>query len=109
MYAEDYDVRFVEFARPDLSDQRAYIKAAFPHARTLIGFVCRMNRENIRTPARSVANLEFHHTTDDTNDVARRIVDALGAQGVRAMNGGAAGFPMEMDRFPGTLWAVSHK
>jgi ferredoxin len=103
------DVGFVEITRPELADQRADIEAAFPHARTLIGFVCRMNRENIRTPARSIANLEFHHTTDHTNEVARRIVEALGRQGVRAMNGGASGFPMEMDRFPGKIWVVSHK
>jgi NAD-dependent dihydropyrimidine dehydrogenase PreA subunit len=25
------------------------------------------------------------------------------------MNGGASGFPMEMDRFPGKIWVVSHK
>jgi NAD-dependent dihydropyrimidine dehydrogenase PreA subunit len=103
------DVGVVEVTRPELADQRADIDAAFPHARTLIGFVLKMNRENIRTPARSVANLEFHHTTDETNDVARRIVEALGERGVRAMNGGAAGFPMEMDRFPGKMWIVSHK
>jgi NAD-dependent dihydropyrimidine dehydrogenase PreA subunit len=103
------DVGFVEITRPEIADQKADIEAVFPPARTLIGFVVRMNRENIRTPARSVANLEFHHTTDDTNEVARRIVEALGEQGVRAMNGGAAGFPMEMDRFPGRIWVVSHK
>ena len=103
------DVGFVEITRPELADQRADIDAAFPHARTLIGFVLKMNRENIRTPARSVANLEFHHTTDDTNEVARRIVAALGERGIRAMNGGASGFPMEMDRFPGKIWVVSHK
>ena len=103
------DVGFVEITRPELADQRAGIEAAFPRARTLIGFVCRMNRENIRTPARSIANLEFHHTTDHTNEVARRIVEALGRRGVRAMNGGAAGFPMEMDRSPGKIWVVSHK
>ena len=103
------DVGFVEITRPELADQRADIEAAFPPARTLIGFVCRMNRENIRTPARSVANLEFHHTNDETNDVARRIVAALSERGVRAMNAGAVGFPMEMDRFPGKIWVVSHK
>jgi len=32
---------------------------------------------NIRTPSRSIASLEFQHTTDDTNEVARRIVAAL--------------------------------
>ena len=102
------DVGFVEITRPEVADQRADIEAAFPHARTLIALVSRMNRENIRTPARSVANLEFHHSNDDLNDVARRIVETLEQQGVRAMNP-SAGFPMEMDRFPGKIWVVSHK
>jgi ferredoxin len=69
----------------------------------------RMNRENIRTPARSIANLEFHHTTDETNEAARKIVKALERIGVRAMNGGAAGFPMEADRWGAKMWVVSHK
>ena len=103
------DVGFVELSRPDIADQRADILASFPRAQTLVSLVCRMNRENIRTPARSIANLEFHHTNDETNEVARRIVSALEERGVRAMNGGAVGFPMEMDHFPGKIWVVSHK
>jgi Fe-S-cluster-containing hydrogenase component 2 len=67
-----------------------------------------MNRENVRTPARSVANLEFHANYDHTNDVARRLVTTLEQIGVRAMNP-SAGFPMEMDQFPGKVWVVSHK
>ena len=75
----------------------------------LLSFVCRMNREPIRNPARSVANLEFHHTGDHVNEVARKIVAALERAGVRAVNP-AMGFPMEMDRFPGgKIWVVSHK
>jgi len=69
----------------------------------------RMNRENIRTPARSIPNLEFHHTTDETNEVARKIAAALERIGVRAINGGAAGFPMEADRWGAKMWVVSHK
>ncbi len=102
------DVGFVELERPELSDQRADILWALPHARALISFVCRMNREPIRSPARSVANLEFHATGDRANDVARAIVGALEPRGVRALNP-AMGFPMEMDRFPGKIWVVSHK
>jgi hypothetical protein len=45
-----------------LDDQREDILKAFPHTRTLISFVVRMNREAIRTPARSVSNTEFHHS-----------------------------------------------
>jgi Fe-S-cluster-containing hydrogenase component 2/putative sterol carrier protein len=52
--------------------------------------------------------LEFHHTGDRVNEVARAIVAALEARGIRAMNP-AMGFPMEMDRFPGKIWVVSHK
>jgi ferredoxin len=74
-----------------------------------VSFVLRMNRENIRTPARSIANLEFHHTTDETNEVARKIVATLERMGVRAVNGGAAGFPMEADRWGTKMWVVSHK
>ncbi len=103
------DVGFVEMERPEIADQREDILAAFPRAKTLVSFVCRMNRENIRTPARSIANLEFHHTGDEVNEVARKIGAALDREGVRAMNGGSMGFPMEMDRFPEKLWVVSHK
>ena len=67
-----------------------------------------MNREPIRSPARSVANLEFHHTGERTNEVASAIVAALEAEGIRAVNP-SMGFPMEMDRFPGKIWVVSHK
>jgi NAD-dependent dihydropyrimidine dehydrogenase PreA subunit len=67
-----------------------------------------MNREPIRSPARSVANLEFHHTGNHVNDVAHRIVAALERAGIRAVNP-AMGFPMEMDLFPGKIWVVSHK
>src|SRR6476659_7064897 len=102
------DVGFVEIGRPALDDQRKDILKAFPHTRTLISFVVRMNREAIRTPARSVSNTEFHHSGDEVNDIARRVAQTLEDRGIRAMNP-AMGFPMEMARFPGKVWVVSHK
>src|SRR6185436_6610188 len=63
------DVGFVEIGRPALDDQRADIFRAFPRTKTLISFVVRMNREAIRTPARSVSNLEFHHSGDEVNEI----------------------------------------
>ena len=39
------DVGFVEIGRPALDDQRQDILKAFPHTKTLISFVVRMNRE----------------------------------------------------------------
>src|SRR6266498_3369415 len=75
------DVGFVEIGRRALDDQRHDIFKAFTHTKTLNSFVARMNREAI---------------------------GALEYQGIRAMNP-AMGFPMEMDRFPGKVWVVSHK
>jgi ferredoxin len=103
------DAGFVDMNRPEIADQRAEILSLLPRTQTLVSLVMRMNRENIRTPARSIANLEFHHTTDETNEVARKIVAELERIGVRAINGGAAGFPMEADRWGAKMWVVSHK
>ena len=103
------DAGLVEIGRPALDDQRDDIRRCFPPAKTLLSFVCRMNREPIRSTARSVANLEFHHTGDEVNAVARRVVTTLERRGIRAVNP-AMGFPMEMERFPGEkIWVVSHK
>jgi ferredoxin len=103
------DVGFVPIDRPEIADQVTDILWLLPKTEALVGFVVRTNRENIRTPARSIANLEFHHTTDETNEVARKIVAALEKIGVRAVNGGAAAFPMEADRWGSKMWIVSHK
>ena len=102
------DVGFVEIEREEIADQRDDILRCLPRTKTLISFVRRMNREPIRSTARSAANLEFHHSGDDVNETAREIVRALEAEGVRAVNL-AMGFPMEMQRFPGKIWIVSHK
>ena len=42
------------------------------------------------------------------NEISRKIVTALEEKGFRAINP-SMGFPMEMDRFPGKIWVVSHK
>jgi ferredoxin len=103
------DVGFVELERPALAAERPPIERAFPRTRSLISFVLRMNRDNVRSPARSVANLEFEHTGDEVNDVARRITAALERAGIRALNP-SMGFPMETDRWmTERIWVVAHK
>lgn len=102
------DVGFVEIERPEIADQRAAVEAALPGTRTLVSFVCRTNVEAIRTPARSIGNIELHHATDAINEVGHGVCRALQERGVRAINP-AAGFPMEMAGWPGRIWVVSHK
>jgi ferredoxin len=103
------DVGFVEAGRATLTGESPHIQRAFPHTRALISFVLRMNRDNVRSPARSIANSEFHHTGDEVNDVARRITAALEHAGIRALNP-PMGFPMEADRWmTERIWTVAHK
>lgn len=102
------DAGFVELSRSGLDDQRNDLLEAFPRTKSLISFVIRMNRENIRTPKRSAANIEFHSTGDDILHTARAIVKKLDACGVNGLYP-AMGFPMEMDNFPGKTWVISHK
>ncbi len=102
------DVGFVEIERPEVASQRANIERALPGTRVLISYVVRMNRDAIRSPERATANLEFHHGGDEVNEVGHRIARILQDAGWRALNP-AMGFPMEMSRFPGGSWTVSHK
>ena len=102
------DVGFVEIDRPVLDDQRHDILKVFPRTKSLISFVVRMNREPIRSPARSIANLEFHHAGEHVDEVGRRLVRVLERRGIAALNP-AMGFPMEMHKFPDKIWTVSHK
>jgi len=103
------DVGFVEVDRPALAEERPHIERTFRHTRSVISFVLRMNRDNVRNPARSIANSEFHHTGDEVNDVARRITAALERAGIRALNP-PMGFPMEADRWmTERIWTVAHK
>lgn len=84
------------------------MRAALPGARSYISLVVRLNRDNIRSTARSVANQEFHRGGDLLNEAAHRITRALQDAGYRALNPSAT-FPMEMDNFPGRIWVVAHK
>ena len=103
------DVGFVEIGHPALAEERPHLQRVFPHARSVISIVLRMNRDNVRNPARSIANSEFHHTGDEVNDVARRITATLERAGIRALNP-PMGFPMEADGWGyGRMWVVAHK
>jgi ferredoxin len=103
------DVGFVELERPVLAEERPHIERTFPRTRSLISFVVRMNRDNVRSPARSIANTEFHHSGDEVTDIARQITAALERAGIRALNP-PMGFPMEADRWmTERMWVVAHK
>lgn len=102
------DVGFVSVETPELAEDLENAREALPGARSYVAFVCRMNRGSVRSPLRSLANLEFHEAGDHVDDVARGIVRHLEDQGFGAVNP-SVGFPQEMSRFPGRAWVIQHK
>lgn len=98
----------VSLDHPDLAGEREHARSALPGSRTLIALAVRMNRDNCRSPAPSVANQAFHQTDEQANHAARGVTQALQDAGYRALNP-SVGFPEEMDRFPGRIWVVAHK
>jgi epoxyqueuosine reductase QueG len=103
------DAGLVEIDRPAVDSQRDELLHHYPWTKTLLSFVVRINREPVRTPAHSVANLEFHHAGDLVDEIGRRLVQRLEAIGIRAVSP-SMGFPMEMYQFTSSaIWIVSHK
>jgi epoxyqueuosine reductase QueG len=102
------DVGFVEISRPSLADQKEDILNVFPWTKTLISFAGRLNRENLRSSARSIASLELHQVEARLNHAAQALAAALERKGVRAATP-AVGFPMETAQWRGKMHVVSHK
>ncbi|NUT97815.1 MAG: (4Fe-4S)-binding protein [Saccharothrix sp.] len=102
------DVGFVPVDTPGLEVDLEHARTALPRARTYVAFCVRMNRDNVRSPLRSVANTEFHQALDGAEEVGHRLALALQDAGHRVVHPASA-FPQEMDGFPGRSWVVSHK
>ena len=102
------DVAFAGVDNPDLASEVEHVQAALPGTKSYISLVVKMNRDNVRSTARSVANQEFHRSGEVLNEAAHRIVRRLQDAGYRALNPSAT-FPMEMDNFPGRIWVIAHK
>lgn len=102
------DVGLVEINRPELGEYQADILEIFPHTQTLVSFVRRLNPENIRCISQAVRDLEFIRTQKEADGIARKVTQVLAQKGVGALNY-ACGFPMDLDKWPGKMWPVSHK
>ncbi|CCH34244.1 (4Fe-4S)-binding protein [Actinosynnema sp. NPDC047251] len=102
------DVGFVPVDTPGLEVDVEHARTALPGARTYVAFCVRMNRDNVRSPLRSIANTEFHQALGDADEVGHRLARLLQDEGHRVVHPASA-FPQEMDDFPGRGWVISHK
>lgn len=103
------DAGFVEVSRPGLGMEGENAKFLMPTAKTMISIIRKLNKNAVRVPARTAANMTWHHTNDKLDDIAAEMCVELGQQGIKA-TAVAVGFPMEMAPQPGkAFWLISHK
>jgi epoxyqueuosine reductase QueG len=102
------DAGVVEINREAFQGEREGFLRIYPRIKSVISLVKVHNRENIQSPARYVANEEYHHTGDKISDISREILRRLNELGLRGVAVNKS-WPMELGRFPGKIWDVSHK
>jgi ferredoxin len=102
------DAALVEIDRPDLEVYRKDILEVYPRTKSLLSVLLRLHRENIRCLSRDGSDLEFLRSFEQINAISRRIVKELTQKGIGVFYP-SAGFPMDMAKWPGKMWPVSHK
>ncbi len=102
------EVGFVEIDRPQLAQERQSVLRLYPGTQTIIALSRALNRENMQSPARPLANGEFRRTEEDLFRISGEILRHLNTRDIRGVTLNPA-FPMDMHRWPGKTWDVSHK
>jgi len=99
---------FVEIDREELAEERQDALRAYPKAKTLISIIKQTNRDAIRSASLPVVDEEYRAVYGDLGAISKRIISRLNALGVRGVTA-PPGFPMDMTRWPGRIWDISHK
>lgn len=102
------EVGMVEIGRPELAQERQGILHLYPGTQTIISLSRAMNRENVQSPARPLYNGVVRGTEEELFRISGEIIRHLNGQDLRGMILNPA-FPMDMNRWPGKTWDVSHK
>ena len=103
------DAGLVDLDREALQKEREGVLHVYSLTRSIVSIVIANNRENMQSPARYVANEEFHHTGDRTSSVARDILRRLNRLGIRGVIPANKDLPMAMVSDSRQNLDVSHK
>lgn len=101
-------VGVVEIERPSLQDQKEAILHAFPRAKALVSFICRMNAAQIQSNDRSLVDGEFIAYDAEMLHISRTVVKLLREKGITAVTPSES-FPQNMSQWRGKMLTVSHK
>jgi len=102
------EVGLVEISRPELAQERQGIFHLYPGTQTIISLSQAMNWENVQSPARPLYNGVVRETEKELFRISSEIIRHLNSQNIRGVILNPA-FPMDMNRWSGKTWDVSHK
>ena len=102
------DTGFVEVAREGIKTDLEDILRAYPAVKSVISYVCRVNRLHFNSADRSLADVEFVAIESEMERISRKVIKELAAKGIGAVVP-SENFPMDMLKWPGKMWTVSHK
>ncbi len=108
LHAGADDAGFVEVGREGLASERSDILRVYPRTKTVVSILKQAHRETIRSVSLPVVDNEFKGVNDELAVISREIVkrlDDIGVKGIVIPHG----FPMDLTRWPGKMWEVSHK
>jgi Fe-S-cluster-containing hydrogenase component 2 len=102
------EVGMVEISRPELAQEGQGILKIYPATQTIISLSRALNRENMQSLARPLYNGEIRRGEEDLSRISGEIIRHLNRQDIRGVILNPA-FPMDMNRWPGKTFDVSHK
>jgi ferredoxin/putative sterol carrier protein len=102
------DAGFIEIGREALSPDRNDILRIYRETETLVSVIKAVNLESIQSPSLPVVDWEFAKNYNRVSDIASGIIRKLNERGIRGV-ATPTGFPMDMTRWPGKIWEMSHK
>jgi ferredoxin len=92
----------------ELAEEKEDILSLYPETKSLLSVVVTLNRENVRCVSKDVSDLEFMTGIEKSNEVLKKLARVLKQKNINSVHP-SAGFPMDMSKWPGKMWKVSHK
>ncbi|MCK5099477.1 MAG: 4Fe-4S binding protein, partial [Desulfobacteraceae bacterium] len=102
------DCGIVNINSPLLKEDKNDILSIFPETQSLLCVVTNLNRENVRCVSRAVSDLEFMAGLEKSDNVIKKLAYTLRQKNISSVHP-SAGFPMDLSKWPGKMWSVSHK
>ena len=102
------DAGLIDLSREAMAQYREDLLDVMPDTQIVMVLAFRVNQNVLRSKAHSVADNEFKQTWAEANHSARRLVERLREEGIKAVNM-PVGFPMEATRWPGKIWLTCDK